>query len=84
MPKSLFMKKLIKKTLFIIIWYSVWIFSYLNSEIIMNRYLSNYLAYIYEKLDKSNDKKIICLQCGHVSDMDKLKCYKCSNKLYKI
>jgi len=37
----------------------------------------------FEKLDKSKDKKIICLECGHISVMEKVKCYNCGRKLYK-
>ena len=37
----------------------------------------------FEKLDKSKDKKIICLECGCISVMEKVKCYNCGRKLYK-
>jgi|GEM_PF-2803867 hypothetical protein len=37
----------------------------------------------FEKLDKSKDKSIICLKCGHINDMKKEKCFHCGKVLYK-
>ena len=37
----------------------------------------------FEKLDKSNDRNIVCLKCGHINDMEKDKCYHCGRNLYR-
>ena len=37
----------------------------------------------FEKLDKSKDRKIICLECGRISAMETVKCYNCGRKLYR-
>ena len=37
----------------------------------------------FEKLDKTGDRNIICLECGYLSAMEKVKCYNCGTHLYK-
>ena len=37
----------------------------------------------FEKLDRNNDRNIICLKCGEITTMEKEKCYHCGRKLYK-